>query len=349
MRNKEMIILKAIGIIFVVMGHKYNTLKWFPIYGFHMALFFFTSGYFYKEEYEKNILSYIVKKIKKILPLYFFFNFIYMIITHLIYIKYKFVLGTLPNFKSFFIMPFINGHQYHLFLAAWFIIALLIVQVVFAFIHKIVKNINTNIHINLVIFFFIGLIATFLAKYVIFTHTSPLLILIRTCFGVFFYYLGFYYKRNENVEVFSSFKAIIIILLQIIIIINFKNAYYSLVWGDFHGYLFLPFITSINGIYIYLFLSKAISKVIKENDILYKIGNHTASVMFNHLFVFFIINYIILKLTNGKINELKNVWFAYKIEYYWPIYIIFGVLIPVYGAIFYEILMKKFLIKYKKS
>lgn len=47
--NNKMNILKAIGIITVVIGHTWsNVFAWFPTYSFHMALFMFISGYFFK-------------------------------------------------------------------------------------------------------------------------------------------------------------------------------------------------------------------------------------------------------------------------------------------------------------
>ncbi len=53
--------------------------------------------------------------------------------------------------------------------------------------------------------------------------------------------------------------------------------------------------TGALGIYVYLFFSMALSKFVKDNDILYRIGENTLSIMMNHIFVFFIINYAIIK------------------------------------------------------
>lgn len=62
-------ILYAIGIIFVVIGHcgggGINILSdWFPPYAFHLQLFAFASGYFYKSSSEEYIGKYILKKLK---------------------------------------------------------------------------------------------------------------------------------------------------------------------------------------------------------------------------------------------------------------------------------------------
>ena len=61
--NKEFRILSAIGIILVVAGHlgydAFDIGGLFPYYSFHVFIFLFVSGYFYKEEAEDRIVSYI--------------------------------------------------------------------------------------------------------------------------------------------------------------------------------------------------------------------------------------------------------------------------------------------------
>ena len=49
--NYQFLILQAIGIILVVLGHKGGislATDWFAPYSFHILLFIFISGYFYK-------------------------------------------------------------------------------------------------------------------------------------------------------------------------------------------------------------------------------------------------------------------------------------------------------------
>ena len=52
----QMCILSVIGICFVLLGHLRNDLSasgtfygWFPYYSFHMPLFLFVSGYFFRQ------------------------------------------------------------------------------------------------------------------------------------------------------------------------------------------------------------------------------------------------------------------------------------------------------------
>ena len=94
--NKKMMILSFFGIIFVVIGHLTGSLtisKLFPYYSFHMVLFIFISGYFYKEEYANNLYKkdgYFINRFKKFVIPYYFWNFIYgLFVTILIYCGIK--------------------------------------------------------------------------------------------------------------------------------------------------------------------------------------------------------------------------------------------------------------------
>ena len=60
-------ILSCMAIIFVVAGHidfgVFDVAGMFPYYSFHVGIFAFVSGYFYKEENEKNIKKYLIKRL----------------------------------------------------------------------------------------------------------------------------------------------------------------------------------------------------------------------------------------------------------------------------------------------
>lgn len=65
-------ILKAIGIILMVMGHiSFGTHFYIFIHAFHMPLFFFISGYLYKR---KDFKSFFVGKLKSLLLPYYIFG-----------------------------------------------------------------------------------------------------------------------------------------------------------------------------------------------------------------------------------------------------------------------------------
>lgn len=60
-------ILYAIGMVIIVAGHCWNGgislfYEWFPPYAFHLPLFAFASGYFYKNSHEGGAKSIFGKK-----------------------------------------------------------------------------------------------------------------------------------------------------------------------------------------------------------------------------------------------------------------------------------------------
>lgn len=72
---REFNFFKGVGIYLVVLGHMgdLNTNVIHFIYSFHMPLFFFVSGFFYKKD---TIQNFLLKRGKRILIPYFFFSFL---------------------------------------------------------------------------------------------------------------------------------------------------------------------------------------------------------------------------------------------------------------------------------
>ena len=329
-------ILKALGIILVVMGHKHQPqLFFYPAYSFHMALFIFASGYFYKVLYEENLPAFFKSKLSRLLIPYFIFNAFYAVLTYLLYLNYGIKLGQLPTWKNFFLEPFVSGHQYHLYLAAWFVPYLFLIQVTFLLLSRMIKKLNKNDFVHLFFFLLLAVLGLFIAANEFNIKKAPItLVSVRMAFGLFFFYLGYFFReRIEKLPIFKSGCLVMVLTVQAILIYFFEGIDYFLVWGDFKGHIFLPIFATINGIYIYLFIAKALSKLLKPDDFIYKIGENSYHIMSHHLFIFFIINFIIVKAGGFDISTLGKIWFAYEVKKYWFIYVIPGVVIPTIIAI----------------
>lgn len=137
--NPKFRILSAFAIIFVVAGHAdfgvFDVAGVFPYYSFHVGVFAFISGYFYKEEYEKNIKKYLIKKAKHLLVPYYIWNLFYGLMATVLRIA-GFSIGSEITLKSLLIDPFLGGHQYGLNFAAWFVPVLFLVEVMNIFMRK---------------------------------------------------------------------------------------------------------------------------------------------------------------------------------------------------------------------
>ena len=78
--NEQFMLLSAIGIIVVVFCHMPAELFAFTEIFPFITLFVFVSGYFYKEQNEDNIGSYIYYKFKKLIIPFLIINLVYGII-----------------------------------------------------------------------------------------------------------------------------------------------------------------------------------------------------------------------------------------------------------------------------
>ncbi len=130
--NKQMRILSAIGIILVVAGHLgysvFDVGGLFPYYSFHVFIFLFVSGYFYREEAEQHLLQYIGKKCKTLLLPYFIWNLVYGILAAILH-RAGFSIGGNLTLWNLFIEPFVSGHQFLYQFPAWFVPALFLIEV----------------------------------------------------------------------------------------------------------------------------------------------------------------------------------------------------------------------------
>ena len=106
-------VLKALAILLVVSGHlEFSLLGMFAPYSFQLALFFFISGYLFKEKYLDEVSSFIEKRLKTLLLPYFLYSTFYLGVTAIIAKLTGKWWGMPLTLKNFFITPFLNGHQF---------------------------------------------------------------------------------------------------------------------------------------------------------------------------------------------------------------------------------------------
>ena len=131
--NPAFRILSALAMIFVVAGHAdfgvFDLGGMFPYYSFHVGVFFFISGYFYKEDNEKQTGTYIKKKIKHLLIPYYIWNLIYGILATGLRMA-GFQIGSPITLKTLLLDPFLGGHQYGLNFASWFVPVLFLIEII---------------------------------------------------------------------------------------------------------------------------------------------------------------------------------------------------------------------------
>ena len=369
-------ILYAIGIIFVVIGHcgggGINILSdWFPPYAFHLQLFAFASGYFYKSSSEEYIGKYILKKIKTLLVPLYCWNFFYGLVVIVLSFK-GFTIGFDSNtemFSKLLILPITTGHQFMYNLGWWFVIPLFMVQIYNVLARKIFSLNNKKINEGVWYIFnlLLGMIGVYLASKDF--RFGWWLVLVRMLFILPFFSLGIYYKRKlEKYDKLGSITYFILIFMSLLVVLYIYGRIptYSACWcHDFVDGPIMPYIIGSIGIAFWLRVSRILEPIIGKNKYINLISDNAFSIMINQLMAFMIVKTIfafISKFTNLCYNfdwssYKTDVWYLYlpkNIEQMKIIYIFAGIVIPILIKICitklpYMLLNKKIILKNLKN
>lgn len=248
-RISELDILKGFGIICVLIGHAvFPSFIKTVIYSFHMPLFFFCSGFFYKPIKEKNI--FLIKKCKQILIPFIFFSFILLLtFIFLDCIVTKNITETLNNSVQSIISG-VSGDEnsYILYHTIWFLVSLFEVHVIYSFIAT-----YTNIRIVTIISVLFYLTGVYLS-----VNNINLPYFIDTFFTVFiFFHAGYLFKyfnlHKKNIKPHITTSVVTLIFIFIIMI----QPKVELKANIFPAYMF---IFSISIIISLFYLSKQIKQ-----------------------------------------------------------------------------------------
>ena len=346
--NVQFKILYALGILLIVAGHYGNGginlfFDWFKPYAFHVGLFVFCSGYFYKEENEQNTIKYIFKQFRKlILPLYLW-NLFYGILVQLLNnvgFDYE---GTI-NIYTLFIAPITDGHQFGFNLASWFIVPLFMVQIFVVLARKLLRKLGIkNEWIPFLLFTLLGIAGTQLA--VTGYHSGGWLIICRFCYFLPFYAMGRLYNQvleNKLDQIKNTVYFTCIFIMQAVVMILYQGAFaYTPSKCDNFDNCIMPFIIGFLGISFWLRIAKILVPVFVESKLLYWIADNTYSIMMHHFLGLFLLKlpFALLHHLDIACRSFEPKYFKTMVDYY---YIPFGIqpfgLFMVVGSIIFSIL-----------
>ena len=215
--------------------------------------------------------------------------------------------------KTFFIEPWITGHQYIFNLAAWFIPALFLTNVVYILFRKLITKCKIW---NDTIILFLLLILMYVSIYFSKNNKNVYLIpVLRTGFFLFFYHFGYYYKTK--IEGKYKFNNLVYLLILIFINLVIRKIDKNLTYDAWKMYFYskqviVPMIASITGILFWVKIAEILEPVLAKNKIICFIGNNTYDIMMHHLFFVFLLNTLILKLVpvldihEFNVSQYKN-------------------------------------------
>ena len=120
--NIPFCLLSVLGIIFVVDGHLNHSFfdigGLIPYYAFHMPLFIFISGYFFRMKEGESLWRFAKRKFLRLMIPYYFWNLIYGFLAAFLR-RNGFLFGEPITLDTLVLEPFCLGYQFILNHAAW--------------------------------------------------------------------------------------------------------------------------------------------------------------------------------------------------------------------------------------
>ena len=355
--NKTFRILSAIGIIFVVAGHLgYNLFEigdLFPYYSFHVFIFLFVSGYFYKKEAEERIGSYIIGKCVTLLVPYFLWNLFYGILANLLH-GAGFSMGEPLSVKTLFLSPFLDGHQFMYNFPAWFVPVLFMLEVINVLMRKVLSLIRLNF--EWLIFagcLAAGILTVWLAigGHVWGYYKLP----GRLLFMMPGVQMGRIYR--EKLEAHDTLEDgpyfLIVMGIQILITILCGGLAFSAVWvSSFANGPIVPYLTVVTGIAFWLRIARIISGIPYLAGKMTYIGRNTYSIMMHHAACFMLVKgfFYLCSLYTPLCSEFDQEMFSQEIGFVYLaggaeaskwIYLFAGIALPLVIAEFQQRVSKR--------
>lgn len=325
-------ILRGIGILSIVMGHCFSGSIQY-VYTYHLAVFFFVSGFLYSEKkYGQDPFAHLGAKLKSSWPKYMF----YMSLFILLHNPFQ-ALGINPaadnyNFSQTLVhlsnTLILNGGE-AMGGALWFVPTWVLSCAVFggtvwfAF-HFFPSLCRLVIAVISLLFSFLG--AFFILHENFFIYNVHLVLLVQIFFAAGWLMKTCLPRYKQLLKWYAAFFS----ALALVFLVRHDDLYFDLAMGRIgNGWQY--FLLAFLGIYCCLFLSLLLEKTKKAGQLFAFWGKHSFDIMALHFLVF--------KLVDGIYGRI----FHYPAEYYsafphsfgkilWPVYVLLGTCLPALAA-----------------
>ena len=330
--NTQFCLLSATGIFMVVDGHLGGSC-FLDIGGllqynfFHMQMFVFISGYFYKG-CQEGIIRYGVRKFRRLMIPYFIWNLIYGLTAQVLR-THGFAFGAPVNFVTLFVEPFRMGYQFVLNHVAWFVPTLFLVELVNAVLEKGIhkgfirlssyweKALYYEAYIRTGLYLLISWAGVCISRTI--GTEGFMLMAVRVLFLLVFYGMGNLYR--EKLERADTIKSVwyfsVLLCISMILTLSGRQLIYGL-WNcrDIPGYV-LPYVSAFVGIAFWLRAARILTPAFGNHPLIRFLGRNTYGVMMHHMMVFFLINsiYAYLALATGIFQSFD--FARYQTDFYY--------------------------------
>lgn len=256
---------KSICIFLIVVGHVPNTPPFLCsfLWTFHVPIFFFISGYLYKENVAPKV--FIIKKVKRILLPYIYLyllSVVFLVITKADY-----------NFSNIYKMSIgflwgTNVYPYYANVPLWFLISLFSVELIFNFI---------VVRYPLLFVFFLITSVEFYSKGLINLFFSFDLTLI----GLNYFIIGFLLRKYNLLSKIKNSLPLLITAFITCTVLTSIYAYNGNVWYGGRYYL-ISLSGGVIGICMIISISKILEKLFALHSIIVFYSNRTILILGLH-------------------------------------------------------------------
>ena len=293
--------MKALGVLYLLIWH--SGCRYIDVFLilFFLQMFFFLSGYFYRDIYTDQPALFLKKRIRSLYLPYVGVCFSFLALNNLFvalnFYKDDQILSAPQMVRGVFDILTLN-HGQQMAAAMWFVSVLFFTSILFCALSYVLKNI-LKLQSEYGRFCLIFLLFT-LANYLS-VHKLYLPLLIDISFAaIIFYYFGYLYRMNEE-----KIKINWMMALTAFVVLVFCVEYGTIIMVG-RQYVSLPFILvcGILGIYLNLFLSQYLAKRWKSGVLNY-IGKHSFVVLAYHFLAFKVVSILFI-----YINDFPAEWLS---------------------------------------
>lgn len=272
---------KGIAIVTVVAGNILDLKLAKYIFWFHMPLFFFISGYLYKENHD--YLSFFKKKFLRFIVPYTSFLLLFSLPTFVIHIGQIWQTKQLDSLYQLllFILKQLYGGQLltDWFSVFWFITCLLFTQQLYNFIYTNFANYKSLINIIMLDVYCLAMIDYSFFKDISFPWNINVVLMALP-----FYWLG--HMVSQNSTIFNSKRLVVIAVITLVIIALIDKIYLLQFTFDMknksYGIPIFNLFIAIAGIIIVQQIAQTVNKINFLDNVTREIGAASMAIMYLH-------------------------------------------------------------------
>ena len=327
-------ILRGIGIISVVIGHSCSSIFSRFVYSYHLALFFFVSGFLYNEnKYGMNPYMNIANRLKNSYGKYVLYATM-LVIPNALWVRMHIVSQewasfSFYDFRNYFLNTLVLTNTNPLFGPAWFVLALICgmgLAGVIIYAGNIAYKIVNKMWIKHVVIIILTIIFSIMGME---RFSLGFQLYARLDVGMFvlpIIILGYYCRQYSELLGKSICFPGTLVCMSILCYCVYKLGWTIDLCGQcaiMYQYLLL----SVCGIYVMIFLSKIISKTRFLSKVFTYMGNYSFEIMCFHFICFKGVDFIYSKIIKDTNNiDLAAIPHTYNLNI---LYVIVGCFIPV--------------------